>query len=118
MTANRRLDNARRRRMIAYGRWQPFVDATPAREHLELLSRHRIGWARAAELAGLSRGTVSQILFGPRRVERIRSETEAAILAVPPVGEGAAPGAVAPAFGIQRRAQALHAIGRAPSDIP
>jgi hypothetical protein len=114
---SRRAANAHRRRMIAYGRWAPFVDAAPARDHLDLLSRHRIGWARAAELAGLSRGTVSHILFTPRRVERIRPETEAAILAVQPSGEVVAPGARVPAIGTQRRIQALHAIGWTLSDV-
>src|SRR6266567_8608471 len=77
VTANRQ-DAARRNRLRAYGEWQPYVDAGPARDHLAALSRAGIGWKRAAELSGISTGGVSRLLFGkagraPSR--RIRPET-------------------------------------------
>jgi len=100
---------------ILYGRWQPYVDAEPAREHLRALSAAGIGWKRAAELAGLSTGAVSKLLYGgpgdrpPSR--RIRPETAAAILAVKPSAGQLAPGALTGITGTRRRLQALVATG-------
>jgi transcriptional regulator with XRE-family HTH domain len=113
VTANRQ-DAARRARLRAYGQWQPYVDAGPARDHLAALSRAGIGWKRAAELAGLSTGTVSKLLFGkggrlPSR--RIRPETAEAILAVHVAPASLGQGALVPADGTRRRLQALVAIG-------
>ncbi len=119
MTANRQ-DAARRSRLRAYRRWQPYVDAGSARDHLAALSRAGIGWRRATELAGLSTGTVSKLLFGkggrqPSR--RIRPETAEAVLAVPLAPASLAPGALVPAAGTRRRLQALVATGWAQSRL-
>ena len=105
---------ANRSRMIAYGRWQPYTDAQPARDHLAMLSRHGIGWMRAASLAGVSRGTVSKLLYGtPRSApsRQVRPETEARILAVTPRLENMSPSAPVDATGTRRRLQALAATG-------
>jgi len=112
--AANRQDAARRARLQAYGQWQPYVDARPARDHLYALSRAGIGWKRATELSGLSTGTVSKLLFGkagrlPSR--RIRPETAEAILAVPLAPASLSQGALVPADGTRRRLQALVAIG-------
>lgn len=112
--ANRATANERTR-LIAYGRWQPYVDAGPAREHLRMLSAHGIGWKRAAELSGVSNGAVSKLLFGgpgdrpPTR--RVRPETEAAILAVRPSLDALADSAQTDPAGTRRRVQALVACG-------
>lgn len=112
--ANREAENERNRQ-IAYGRWQPFVDAGPARGHLKTLMGSGIGWKRAAELAGVSGGTVTHLLYGgpggrpPSR--RIRPETEAAILAVRPSLDVMADMAWTDATGTRRRVQALAARG-------
>jgi hypothetical protein len=104
-----------RDRQILYGRWQPYVDAEPARKHLRALGAAGIGWRRAAELAGLSGGTVSKLLYGgpgdrpPSR--RIRPETAEAILAVQPSAARLAPGALTAITGTRRRMQALVATG-------
>lgn len=85
--ANRR-GHAHRERMIVYGRWQPFADASRAREHVQALSAAGIGWRRAAELAGVSETSVSKLLYGgpggrpPTR--RLRTETARKLLAVQP----------------------------------
>jgi transcriptional regulator with XRE-family HTH domain len=106
---------------MAYGQWQPYADAAPARAHLQALSRAGVGWRRAAELAGLSSGAVSRLLFGgPARrppSRRIRHETAAAILAVeasPAVLRG---GALTGAAGTRRRLQALVAIGWSQAEL-
>lgn len=102
------------RRLRAYGRWAPFVDAQPARDHLALLADYGIGWKRAARLSGVSCGTVSRLLYGnPERppTRHIRPETEARILAVRPILANLADQAVVDAEGVRRRLQALVARG-------
>lgn len=115
-----RDEESRRSRMMAYGRWQPFVDAGPAREHLRALAAAGIGWKRAAELAGVSNGAVTKILYGtpggqPSR--RVRPETEAAILAVRPSPAVMAATARTDATGTRRRLQALAACGWPPGRL-
>ena len=110
-----RCAEAHRERMILCGRWRPYVDAGPARQHVRALSESGIGWRRAAVLAGVSAGSVSQLLFGgpgdrpPAR--QIRPETERKILAVRAAAESLGGGALVDATGTQRRLQALVAAG-------
>lgn len=112
--ANRDAENERNR-LIAYGRWQPYVDAGHAREHLRALAVSGIGWKRAAMLAGVSTGCVSKLLYGGPGsrppAQRIRPETEAAILAVKPSPVLLADRATVDATGTRRRMQALVACG-------
>ena len=49
--ANRAAEN-QRTRLIAYGQWQPYVDADQARAHVRRLAVQGIGWKRTAALAG------------------------------------------------------------------
>lgn len=111
--AARRTEANYRDRLIAYGRWQPYVDATPAREHIRMLGRCGIGWQRAARLAGLSTGTVGRLLYGNGRPpsKRVRPETEAAILAVKPSLALVSDRTRIAATGTHRRLRALVAIG-------
>src|SRR3954468_19215105 len=44
-----------------YGRWHPYVDAAPAREHIAALRRAGIGVERIAQLAGLATSHVRQL---------------------------------------------------------
>jgi hypothetical protein len=111
--AARRQREGHRRRMAAYGRWQaPYVDAGPARERLREFRDAGIGRRRASQLTGLHPSVISGIFYGASGrapVRQVRRETEAAILAVPPLAElGARVGAA----GTQRRIQALIATGR------
>ena len=112
--ANRAAENERTR-LIAYGRWEPYVDAGPTREHLRALGEAGIGWRRAATLAGVSTGSVSKILYGGPGgrppAQRVRPETEAAILAVYPAPALLAGRAPVDATGTRRRMQALVACG-------
>jgi hypothetical protein len=109
-TANRAYEN-NRQRMILYGRWRPYVDAGPAREHVRALREAGIGWKRVAELAGLSTSVVSKLLYGGPGdrppAKRLRPETEAAILAVRPALDTFADSAPVDATGTHRRVQAL-----------
>jgi len=114
-TAANRADAQQRERAILYGRWQPFADAGPAREHVQALARHGIGRRRAAELAGMSASTMSKLLYGgpgsrpPTR--RIRPQTAAAILAIRPSPDLVAPGVLVGSAGTRHRIQALVAAG-------
>lgn len=113
--AANRTQARHRERQILYDRWAPYVDAGPAREHVRALSAAGVGWKRAAELAGVSSGAVSRLLYGgpgdraPSR--RIRPQTAAAILAIRPTAQAFAPGALVASTGIRRRLQALVATG-------
>jgi transcriptional regulator with XRE-family HTH domain len=112
--ANRTAEN-QRTRLIAYGQWQPYVDAERAREHVRMLAAHGIGWKRAAELTGVSTGSMSKLLYGGPGdrppSQRIRPETEAKILAVRPSLELLGARADVDATGTHRRVQALVACG-------
>lgn len=113
-TANRETA-AHRARQQAYGTWNPLVDAEPAREHLRMLARHGVGWRRAAQLAQVSSGSVSRLLYGgpgarpPSR--RIRPDTLAKILAVQPSLDLLPAAVLVDATGTRRRVQALAALG-------
>jgi hypothetical protein len=101
--------------MRLYGRWQPYVDAGPAREHVRLFMDAGIGFKRVAALAGIPASTVSRMLYGrgsrpPSR--RIRPGTEAAILAAEPSRELLAGRAVVDGTATRRRLRALVATGR------
>jgi hypothetical protein len=108
--------NRHRNRMMAYGRWQPYVDAQPAREHVLRLRAAGVGPKRIAELSGVPHGSLAKLIYGdPRRnlapSKRIRPETEAKILAVEPTIESLLPSGLVPAHGARRRLQALAFMG-------
>lgn len=100
---------ARRYRLIAYGRWQPYVDITRTRDHIARLERAGVGRQRIAELAGITTKAVYLIMNGGYR--KVRPATEARILAIEPRLENAAPHARILGIGSQRRLQALIANG-------
>src|SRR5215470_3675578 len=97
-TAANRREAARVSRLRAYGRWAPFVDATPARAHVEALRAAGIGWKRVAAFAGVFTGAMSKLVYGGpsgrEPLRRIRLQTAAAILAVRPGLASRAPGAL------------------------
>lgn len=103
-----------RSRLMAYGRWQPYVDAEPVRAHIRMLSSFGIGIQRTRVLAGMSNGSLCRLLYGrgergPSR--RIRTETADRILAIKPSIDAAAPCALVDGTGTRRRLQALVAVG-------
>lgn len=105
---------ANRSRQIAYGTWQPYVDAEPARLHVRDLMAYGIGWQQVAKLAGVSTATVGKLLFGASwkglpPSKKIRPETERKLLAV-----AKTPANIAKwmdTAGTRRRLQALVAVG-------
>jgi len=109
-----------RSRMQAYGRWEPFTEAEPARAWVRMLMEHPcypIGQQRIAELAGVSPKMVSRLLYGldgqpPSR--RIRPENDARIRAVQPTLANLADNTPTDPTGTRRRLQALVACGWPP----
>jgi hypothetical protein len=62
MTSRSRRDYTRRRaRQIAYGRWQPWADVAPVREHLQRLRRAGASYRAIARAADVSPRTVHRI---------------------------------------------------------
>lgn len=113
--ANRKAENHRYRQQ-AYGRWEPYIDAAPARAHVRMLMDYGIGWKRIAEMAGVGRGTVEKLLYGARHrgmepSKGLRPETARRLLAVQPEGARLGGGVSVDATGSHRRIRALVAAG-------
>lgn len=108
-----------RNRMIAYGRWQPYVDAQPAREYVLWLRSQGMGPKRISEVSGVPHGSLAKLVYGdPQRglapSKRIRPETEARILATQP---DPYPRANVAGIGARRRLRALVALGWTQSEL-
>jgi hypothetical protein len=119
--ASRDYEN-NRYRVIAYGRWQPFVPAEPVRQHVRALGEFGIGWMRAARLAGVSTGGVSKLLYGDRPrglppTRRVRPETAMKLLAVEPTLENLGDRTAIDGTGTRRRLQALVYAGWTQSEL-
>ncbi|RBY83261.1 helix-turn-helix domain-containing protein [Blastococcus sp. TF02A-30] len=102
-------------RAQTFGRWRPFVDAAPVREHLRALRAAGIGVEQIAMLAGLSTNHVRE-LANPGRdgnpgIRRVRPETAHQVLRVRVDEANRAPRSHVGATGTRRRLQALIAIG-------
>lgn len=104
--------NERRRREIAYGRWEPRVLADETRAHVEQLQAVGVNPFQLAQLAGISKTTIKNVL--DPQVERISAETARAIQAVDIPARASditEDKALVPILGAQRRIQALVAYG-------
>lgn len=114
-SVHRQYDGDRSRRK-AYGTWQPYVDATPVRAHVRSLMSRGIGWRHTADIAGVPKATVNQLLYGlPGRGRkpptRVRQHTADRLLAVQFDTALLADGALVDATGTWRRVRALVAVG-------
>lgn len=95
------------RRQKGYGRWEPFVDAQPARDHLfHLMASNNVGWRRLADAAGVPQSTVTYLLYGSngRRATRITPENARRLLALQ---ADSTRGLTGPAVGTHRRIHVL-----------
>lgn len=113
-----RADAAARRRAIAYGRWQPYVDAAPVRQHIERLRAAGMGINRVVALSGVGSGTVRQLVYGDRAGRptlRVRAATARAVLAIPL--DRPASGALVPAAGARRLVTDLEEAGYTRQDL-
>jgi transcriptional regulator with XRE-family HTH domain len=100
--------------MIAYGQWEPFTDAAPAREHVRSLQAQGLGWQRIAELAGVAPPMVSSMLYGRSGrapTGKIRTATAEALLAFRPALDDLPGTSPVDAAGTRRRLRALAVAG-------
>lgn len=117
-----RAYDSNRRRAIAYGRWQPYVDAEPVRQHVRALGEFGIGWMRLAGLAEVPRGSLSKLLYGDSRrnlapSKRVRPETALKLLAVEPTLDNLGARTPVDGTGTRRRLHALVAKGWSQSEL-
>lgn len=113
-TEAHRVYASNRRKQVAYGRWNPFVDAEPVREHVEALKRSGLGRRQIAGHAGVDQCVIYRLdrgLPGRSPTQRMRQATADKILAVTPGLEAMAGAALVDALGTHRRLQALVAVG-------
>ncbi len=108
-----------RARQIAYGRWEPWADAAPVREHVGRLRRRGASYQAIAQAAGVSAMTVHRLLRGcpskgqpvPGRIGAAQARRLLAFAAAEPrAGRRSS-------CGSRRRLQALVAIGHSPAAL-
>ena len=118
--ANTAASNARHRER-AFGRWHPFIDAAPTREHVQTLRAAGIGLDQIAKLAEVSASHVRQLIYqrrdGRPPIQRVRPATAERLLRVHVSTANRAPRSHLDATGTRRRLQALVAIGWTPSRL-
>jgi hypothetical protein len=104
----------RRRRLQAYGQWQPFAPAEPVRQHVQAVRATGMSCAGIVRHTGVNSGTIDHLLYGkapyPPAV-KIRTENAEALLAYWPRLDDYDDGAIIDATGTRRRVQALAALG-------
>lgn len=105
-----------RRRQIAYGRWAPvgFVDAEPARRHVQALRAAGLGIGSIATASGVSFSSINRLIYGEkggRPSAQIRPSRATALLAVRADWRTLPDGARVDAVGTVRRLQALACLG-------
>jgi hypothetical protein len=102
-------------RAQTFGRWRPFVDAAPMREHIRALRAAGIGVEQIAMLAGISTSHVRELAGtgrdGNPGIQRVRPETAHRVLRIRIDQANRAPRSHVVATGTRRRLQALIAVG-------
>lgn len=93
-------------RLRGYGQWQPYVDATPTREHLHALHAAGSSYLQIADQSGLSYGNLRRIVSGATK--RVRPDTQTIILGLTVESMRRK---LLPSAGSARRLQALLAVG-------
>jgi len=100
---------------IAVGRWDPYADAQPVREHLGHLRQQGLGIERIAQLSNVSKGTVRRLLSYSLDPEapphRTRAVTARRLLALPLATENGSPRRLVDADATRARIDALTAAG-------
>ncbi len=101
-----------RKRAISEGRWQPYVDAEPVRQHLRTLMAGGIGYQQICTLSGVHCSVISKLLYGTngRPKTKLRPAIAAKLLAVE-LGASCIPRGHVDATGVRRRIQALTCLG-------
>ncbi|MDJ0466095.1 hypothetical protein [Streptomyces sp. H27-C3] len=105
---------ARRRRLIGYGQWQPFVDAPPVRAHVQAILGAGMSLGALTERLGLAESVFDYLLYGDsdhEPGEQVRREPAEAVMAYwPTLGDFPDCARIDPT-GTRRRVEALGALG-------
>ena len=101
-----------RSRQIAYGRWHPWTDAEPVRDHVRELRESGASYRAIADAAQVSPSTVHGIMTG-RTLDRIHASQARRLLAV----RTGSCGDRRNACGSRRRIQALVALGHPRAEL-
>lgn len=108
-------------RAQTFGRWRPFVNAAPVREHIRALRAAGIGVEQIAVLAGISTSHVRELADpgrnGNPRIRRVRPETAHQVLRIRVDQANRAPRSHVIATGTRRRLQSLIAVGWPPDEL-
>lgn len=109
-----------RKRETAYGRWQPYVDAQPTREHVESLRAAGMGLKQVAKASGVAHGVLSKLIYGERGMapsKRVRWETAVRLQVTRADLGNLAERNFVDGLGTRRRVQALVALGWSQSKL-
>jgi hypothetical protein len=108
-------------RQHAYGRWDNYVDATPAREHVRALMDAGMGWKRIAAAAGVASSSMWKLLYGQKKADGTQAVSRRIVKAnaekLLAVRLDLADGACVSSLGATRRIQALVALGWSQSKL-
>jgi hypothetical protein len=106
---------ARKRRLVAYGQWQPFVDAAPVREHLKAVMATGMPiWAVCERLGLPHESSLQHVLYGRGGYgpgEQVRRETAELVLAYWPALSDYPDASRIDPTGTRRRVEALGVVG-------
>lgn len=107
-----------RSRNTAYGRWQPYTDAQPVRDHVNALKTAGMGLKTIAKNSGVAHGALWKLMYGRTRPDgtrqpskQVKTETAQKLLALAANLDTLSPVAYVDATGTHRRIQALMAAG-------
>lgn len=104
---------ARRRKLIAMGQWQPFVDAEPVRQHIRAINKAGMSTRILSEKLGLPKSALEHLMWRREGVssQLVRRETAEAVMAYWPGLDDLPAYSLLDAIGVARRVQALMTLG-------
>jgi len=116
--AANRAEERHRTDSLRNGRWEPLVDAAPARDHLQLLRQHGVGLDQIVKISQTPKRTIRRVLREPpTSPHRIRSETAQRVLAIQLTSEHLAPRSQVDAAETHARIQALLETGHSIEEL-
>lgn len=105
---------ARRRRLIGYGQWEPFVDAEPVRAHVRAIQETGLSTKLLEGVLDLPRCAFKNLMWGSNGrppATKVRKETAAIVLAFWPSLDDFADCSRIDPTGSRRRMQAMATLG-------
>lgn len=107
-----------RRRQIAYGRWEPYVDAEPARQHVKWLMGQGVPFTNVVPIyPNVAALVYGRPALGQPPIRQIRPEAAKALLAIQPTLDMLGDHTRIDAAGTHRRMQGLMALGHPLADL-